>query len=124
MTEKQTKEALELMRHALGLNYRPISSRNYFVTSKQSTDYEIIELLLETGYMTEGRKLGFLPESDSYYYVTEAGKQFVDAHTPLPEKLTRSQRRYRAYLSAEATESFGDWLKNKYWDNYRQRSCC
>lgn len=124
MTEKQTKEALELMRHALGLNYKPISYRNYFVTSKQSTDYSTIALLLEVGYMTEGRKLGFLPESDSYYYVTEAGKQFVNQHTPALEKLTRSQRRYRTYLSADSGERFGDWLKNKYWDNYRQRSCC
>lgn len=124
MTEKQTKEAVELMRHALGLNYKPISYRNYFVTSKQSTDYPTIALLLEAGYMTEGRKTGFLPESDSYYYITEAGKQFVDQHTPSPEKLTRSQRRYRTYLSSDSGERFGDWLKNKYWDNYRQRSCC
>jgi hypothetical protein len=124
VTEKQTKKALELMRHALRLNDKPISYRNYFVTSKQSTDYPIIELSLKAGYMTEGRKLGFLPESDSYYYVTEAGKQFVDQHISAPEKLTRSQRRYRTYLSADSGECFGDWLKNKYWDNYRRQACC
>lgn len=124
MTEQQTKAALELMRYALGLNYKPISYRNHFVTSKQTTDYQIIELLLEAGYMSEGRKLGFLPEDDSYYYVTDAGKKFVNEHTPTPERLTRSQRRYRAYLSADSGMKFGDWLKSKYWDNYRQRACC
>lgn len=45
-----------------------------------------------------------------------------DAH-PHPEKkpITRSQRRYRAYLASESVESFGDWLKNSYWDDYRKR---
>lgn len=35
-------------------------------------------------------------------------------------KATRSQRRYAAYLHSESSQSFGEWLKNGYWDEYRK----
>jgi hypothetical protein len=46
-----------------------------------------------------------------------------DRCPPVPPKprLSRSQKRYRAYRSSESDEPFGDWLKNRYWDDYRAR---
>ncbi len=41
---------------------------------------------------------------------------------PKEKLLSRSQRRYRAYLHSESNEGFGEWLKNSYWDNYRARA--
>lgn len=41
---------------------------------------------------------------------------------PMQKPLTKSQKRYRAYLQADCTETFGEWLKNCYWDDYRRRN--
>lgn len=38
-----------------------------------------------------------------------------------PKTMTKSQRRYEAYLSSESNETFGEWLTNHYWDDYRVR---
>ena len=45
--------------------------------------------------------------------VTDAGKEAVKRESPKPPKLTRSQKRYRAFLKADTGESFGQWLKDQ-----------
>lgn len=41
---------------------------------------------------------------------------------PMQKPLTKSQKRYRAYLQADCVETFGEWLKNSNWDAYRSRN--
>jgi hypothetical protein len=95
--------------------------RNYFVVEPQTTDFVIIKLLEADGMMANSRKPGFLPETDIVFHVTEKGKQFVYTNEPKLPSQTRSQRRYTAFLRADCSETFGEWLKNRYWDNYRTR---
>jgi len=40
---------------------------------------------------------------------------------PREKSLTKSQKRYRAYLNSETTETFIEWLQNPFWNNYRAR---
>jgi hypothetical protein len=40
-----------------------------------------------------------------------AGFEHVATHSPRPPKLTRSQQRYQAYLDADGSMRFGEWLK-------------
>jgi len=40
---------------------------------------------------------------------------------PAPKALTRSQKRYRAYLDSESGLSFFDWFRSPYWADYRRR---
>lgn len=64
---------LDILRHALGLNYSKTSDRNRFVTGEGSTDYETCQELVEEGLM---KRFGpnELFGGDYCYVVTDAGK--------------------------------------------------
>ena len=117
-----TKEEKSILFHTLGLNYKPISFRNHFVASKNHSDYKTLESLREKGLMELGKAPSFCPESDILYHVTTKGKEIAisEKKKSIP-KLTRSQKRYKAFLLSDTTESFIEWLQNPYWDNYRKR---
>lgn len=42
----------------------------------------------------------------------EAGKRHVTEHSPPPPKLTRSQKRYEAWLDADCGLTFGEFLRS------------
>lgn len=48
---------------------------------------------------------------DSCFFVTDLGKEAVQRESPEPPKLTRSQKRYRAWLRADCGMKFSEWLK-------------
>lgn len=104
-----TAEQIEIMRHALGLNYSPRQQRNYFCASL--SDGETIPKLrhlCELGFM---RAAGHINEErDQYFVVTEEGIEAVRHATPRPAKLTRSQRRYQLYLRVADIMSFREFL--------------
>ena len=58
--------------------------------------------------MQEIRRTELFP----YYncYVTDAGIEAMQAASPKPPKLTKSQERYRRYLAADLGVSFREWL--------------
>lgn len=115
------KEEMEILFHTLGLNYKPDPFRNHFLASVSHSDYNTLELLREKGLMRYGHKPSFCPSEDILYIVTSKGKEIaITEKQKLTPKLTRSQKRYRSYLLSETTESFIDWLKNPYWDDYRK----
>lgn len=76
--------------------------------------------LVSMGYMLE-HAASPLTGGDPMFVVTRLGKRIMSEESPKPPKLTRGQRRYRAYLQSESDETFGEWLKNGYWDDYRKR---
>jgi hypothetical protein len=111
---------LHILQHAIGRDEygQPRSAsnpefRNHFVTGPGSEDYELCCQAVEQGLMTR-RPGNALTGGDDVFYVTEAGRQFVTEHSPKPPKLTRSQRRYEAFLDADSGLTFGEWLRTRW----------
>jgi hypothetical protein len=105
------RATLSLLQHALGLDEygRGTSYRQHYVGAADapSLNQMVAEGLLEK----RGSRL--LGEKDSLFIVTDAGREYVRVHSPKPPKLTRSQRRYRAFLDADSGLTFHEWITSK-----------
>ena len=111
-----------LLHHSLGIDERNKRAyRNYFATSSNTTDYPDLMLLVDAGLM-EKKSSPSWSGSDLTFYVTEAGTTKAFETLPEPPKLSRGKRRYQAYLALDICESFGDFLKDPYYKDYR-KSC-
>lgn len=110
-------EGLHILQHTIGRDEfgQPRSKsnpefRNHFVTGEGGKDHAHCMALVAAGLMT--RQTGHAPSGGSdVFYVTDAGRSYVAEHSPAPPKLSRSQRRYQAFLDADCDMSFGEWLK-------------
>jgi len=113
---------LHILQHSLGLDQYGVGVqyRNYFMTGPGSSDYDECCELVKMGLM---KSAGVQPHcgGDECFIVTPEGINYVSFNSPTPPKLTRSQKRYRAYLKSDSSETFGEWLKNPYWNDYRAR---
>jgi hypothetical protein len=109
-------DLLHILQHSLGLNHHGQGRmyRNYFCIGKDSTDWDKCVQLVDTGLMQD-RGPQALAAGDHYFVVTGAGIAAVAQHSSPPPKLTRSQKRYRAYLDSDIGISFGEWLKHGYY---------
>lgn len=108
-------EDLHILQHALGLDdYGQGSAyRNHFVATEGSESYGRCQAHADAGRMERHGPHGLYGGMTSYcFVVTEAGQQYVKEHSPEPPRLSRSQRRYRAYLAADSSMSFGEWLRH------------
>lgn len=109
-------DALHILQHSLGVDQygQGEQYRNRFVTGEGSTDHPTCMALVDAGLMTrhDGSSLPF--GGMDLFYVTDAGKAFVAQNSPEPPKLTRSQQRYRRYLDADSSASFGEWLRSPF----------
>ena len=111
------KEKLSILQHALGRDHygEPRGGsdfRNHFCTGPGTTDYPVCKQLVEDKLMEE-RPGSALSGGDSVFVVTEAGKLFVQEHSPKrpPEpKLTKSQQRYKDYRRSGSSGSFREWI--------------
>jgi hypothetical protein len=110
-----------ILHHTLGLSdYRVKESyRNHFVASDGHHDIEVIDRLCKSGLMEERKAPGFCSDETRVFIVTEAGKKVAYETRPKPPNMTRGQKRYQKYLDSDCCQSFGDWLKDPYWDEYR-----
>ena len=108
---------LGILQHALGVDQHGQGPmyRNHFCAGEG--DEAICRELVALGAMQQHRTTDLLPYFNCS--VTEAGRQAVRDQSPPPPKLTRSQKRYRAFLDEDCGESFGTWLK---WQNVRRLS--
>lgn len=99
-----------ILRHALGIgdDGRGTTYRNHFVTGAGSKDYADCIALVKRGDMIR-RDGNALTGGDFVFYVTDQGR--AAARPAAPERLTRSQRRYLAFLDADSGMSFGEWLR-------------
>jgi len=116
-------QQLRILQHSLGLDRygNGVQYRNHYCAGND--DVAICRELASMGYMEE-REPSQLTGGAPLFLVTEAGINAVALESPPPPKLTRGQRRYNAYLESECLESFGEWLKNPYWNDLRKRRCC
>ncbi len=110
MSEPLTPKQLEILQHSLGLDQYGQGEmyRNHFCAGDddESTCRELVGMgLMETFTRS------YLP----YYncIVTDVGKVAVLAESPKAPKLTRSQKRYRAFCHADSGESFSEYLKRR-----------
>lgn len=130
-----TEQEEHILLHTLGWNHlryyekhklEEKPSRNYFYTDETSDDYKHIKNLMDLGLMAKSDKTW--DDKAFYFHVTKEG--IDQAYSVARNKIdkdkpnTRSKRRYQAYLHSESDESFIDWLKNKYWNDYRKRHNC
>ena len=103
---------LHILQHALGVDAygRGDQYRSHFVTGAGSDDHPGCMRAVEQGLMTrrDGATLCF--GGDDLFHVTPAGRDYVAANSPPPPKLSRGQRRYQAYLDADCSLTFREWL--------------
>ena len=117
--QEKVSHKLSILQHALGLDAfgRGNQFRNHFVTGPGSNDFPPCRELVAEGLMQDMGS-NALTGGDTCFVVTRDGKEFVSKNspTPPPEKiLTRDQKRYRDYLRSDGSESFGDWLKHRWY---------
>lgn len=110
-----TKEQLFILRHSIGLDENghrqftgPGYVRNWYCEDIENGVPAPIQGLIDAGLMKAGRKIN--AGTSQYFYVTDAGRREALKDVVYP-KLTRSQKRYRAFLEADSNLSFGEWLK-------------
>ena len=106
---------LHVIQHSLGCDQfgRGTMYRNHFVTGEGSVDHPICMEAVERGLMERRRKKYEPYGGADVFAVTPEGKEWMAANSPSPPKLTRSQRRYQAYLNADTSMSFREWIS--YW---------
>lgn len=101
---------LEILWHALGVTQesrRPC--RFHFVTGDGSGDHADCLAMVKLGLMQQ-HPPSCLTGGDDLFTVTDAGRHFALSSLPDPPKLTRSQKRYRAFLSADCGLTYREWL--------------
>ena len=111
---------LHILQHSLGVDKYGNGRRyrNHYVAG--GADVEKCRALVSAGFMEE-HPSNALCGGAPVFTVTPNGIDAVALESPAPVKMTRGQRRYRAYLSSGSDGTFGEWLKNHYWDDYRAR---
>lgn len=103
---------LHILQHSLGLDEygRGTRYRNHFCTGPGSKDFAMCQELAEQGLMVAHGPRKIMG-GDHLFAVTTAGDDAVREHSPKPPKLSRSQRRYLAYLEvADCYDSFKHYL--------------
>jgi hypothetical protein len=117
--------SLHILQHALGLDQYgraqsrvPGYDRNYFVADEgggPASDWGLCMAHVEAGRMKRHGPRAIFGGDNSYCFtVTDAGKAYVREHSPKPPKRTRSQRRYAAFIEADSSLSFGEWMKSEW----------
>lgn len=103
-----TPEQLQILQHALGVDEygQGPMYRNYFCAGGH--DEVLCRELVELGFMQQHRTTEMLPYFNCS--VTKTGKAAMLAESPKPPKLTRSQKRYRAFLDADLDITFREYL--------------
>lgn len=104
---------LEILWHALGVTpEKRTPYRGHFVTGAGSDDHYTCSALVLLGMM---RACGASPITggEDLFLVTDAGRTFALDSLPDPPNLTRSQKRYMAFLAADTSMTFGRWLGAK-----------
>lgn len=113
-------DLLQIIQHSLGCDQygRGTMYRNHFVTDKGSVDHPLCLEAVERGLMKFRRKGCEVYGGMDVFAVTPEGKQWMADNSPSPPKLTRSQRRYQAYLDADCSMTFREWIN--YWREHPQ----
>nr|WP_308006515.1 hypothetical protein [Xanthomonas albilineans] len=105
-------DLLRILRHSLGIGNDGHSPcyRNHFVTGVGCNNHPLCVQLVALGFMTK-HKGNALTGGDDLFTVTDAGR--AAARPTTPNRLSRSQQRYREFLDADSGMSFGEWIRQR-----------
>jgi hypothetical protein len=99
-----TELQLHILQHSLGLNQFGEGShyRNRYISDPNAD----LDGLVRVGFLKD---FGAIEAYDGmhYYEVTPAGKIAIQKESPKPPKISRSRRRYLAFLNADSGMPFG-----------------
>lgn len=106
---------LHIIQHSLGVDQfgQGEQYRNHFVTGEGSVDHPLCMEAVALGLMEIRRAKYELYGGMDVFAVTAEGKQWMADNSPAPPKLTRSQKRYRAYLDSDSSLTFGEWMRRR-----------
>jgi hypothetical protein len=117
---------LQILQHSLGCDEygtppRRGGERNYYGTDPDDVD---CNELVALGYMDKGSPKTWTP--DIFFTVTEAGKQAMREASPVPPKVTRSQKRYQDFLDASdvwgcSFREYLDIIRSDWYKDMRAR---
>lgn len=115
---------LHILRHSIGLDdnghvkygYKS-SERNYYCTGPDCSGRADIMELEAAGLMKFSHHIN--DGTSEIFYVTDAGKVAALKDVMYP-KLTKAQRRYRAFLRIDMGITFKDFLTNPYFKDARR----
>ena len=110
-------EQLHILQHSLGCDkygQRERQCANYYrdhycVGLDNAATLADIRALVAHGWMREGHTIN--EGRDQYFHVTQLGISAMKGQSPKPPKVSRGRQRYREWLNAECSMSFGDFLK-------------
>ena len=120
-----SKNEKSILLHTLGLNYESIHFRNHFCASKTHTDYNDLLSLCNKNLMKQVSSPSFCDDGNIVFIVTQEGiEKAYEILKQQEKKLTRAQKRYRLFLKSDCSETFKEWLQNKFWDKYRKAAGC
>jgi len=111
MTDAASRQ-LHILQHSLGVDQHGQGKqyRSHFVTGADSDDHPDCMALFEAELMRRRANVEMYGGMDAFFF-TDEGRAFVAANSPPPPKLTRSQRRYQAWLDADCSLSFIDYCR-------------
>lgn len=104
---------LHIIQHSLGCDQygQGEQYRNRFITGEGSIDHPICLEAVKRGLMKCVRAKYELYGGMDAFVVTDQGKQWMAENSPPPPKLTRSQKRYQAFLNYDGSASFGEFIR-------------
>jgi hypothetical protein len=105
---------LEIIQHTLGVDQygrfpRGGQYRNFFCAG--GADEVICRELVALGLMKQHATTEVYPDFNCS--VTDEGRVAMFKASPNPPKLSRSQKRYQAFLDADCGVTFGEWIKRE-----------
>lgn len=117
---EMTAKGLHILRHSIGLNDKGHGKeyRNHYCTGKDCDSYKDCCALADLGLM----QTGGIDGTNIFFHVTEAGKAEARKNVEPVKKLTRSQKRYQAFLHAESGLTFIEFLTTPYYADYLRRN--
>lgn len=127
MIKEITDKEKDILFHTLGFDY-VFSFLDKHKIEEPTRNYEYCELkevqsLIDKNLMQFKCSSFNRGDSAMYFEVTEDGIKLAQelCLKSLP-KLTRSQKRYQVYLHCDSSETYGEWIKNSYWNDCRKRN--
>lgn len=109
-------ERLHIVQHALGLDEygrrRRNSDRNHYVIGAGAPAHDECTAMVAEGLMQLWQASELTGGMDCFV-VTDAGRSWAQNNSPAPPKVSRSQRRYLAWLDEDCDMKFGEWLKRR-----------
>ena len=114
--DQDAARMLHVLQHSLGRdqygknpNGRP-DYRNHYCASEGHHSFAACREAVSLGLMRE-HPPSAISGGDCIFTVTDAGKAYILENSPPKPKRTRGHDRYRKYLEADCSMSFGEWLR-------------